>query len=275
MRYSISLSAVICCLILFQSDPFLANDAPVNLEAGGARALNWPLKLTVEMESETVRIILGQKSYVVDARFNFRNKGETIEVDVGFPKNGEGYFDKRFPHTSDFIKFETWVDSVQVDFVEKPNKASIEGSFTLPDLVKKIKQTEKFDDLSLSAKDYRWMVKERVRFPSNKITTTRVRYEAQYNYGGGECKGTLAYIYGTGKYWNGNIGKSTFIIDATGIPNEDRPPRKAIHFSNENDKSKAKWKTLNDGIMQFVIQNYKPKTPDDGISVSIGCTHWD
>lgn len=274
MRYSIGLFAIIYCLILFQSDPSLANDAPVNLEAGGATALNWPLKLTVEMESETVRIILGQKSYVVDATFNFRNKGETIEVDVGFPKNGEGYFDKRFPHTSDFIKFETWVDGVQVDFIEKPNKASIEGSFTLPDLVKKIKETEKFDDLSLAAKDYRWMVKERVRFPSNKITTTRVRYEAQYNYGGGGCKGTLAYIYGTGKYWNGNIGKSTFIIDMTEIPKEDRPPRKAIYFSNENDKSKAKWKTLKEGIVQFVIQNYKPKTPNDWIAVSIGCSNW-
>jgi len=275
VRYSIGLFAIICCLILFQCDSSLANDAPVNLEAGGAQPLSWPRKLNVEMESETVRIILGQPSYVVDATFNFQNKGETIEVDVGFPKKGEGYFDERFPHVSDFIKFETWVDGVQVEFVEKPNKASIEGPFTLPDLVKKIKQTEKFDNLSLRATDYRWMVKKRVRFPPNKITTTRVRYEAQYNSRGGECRGIMAYIYGTGRYWNGNIGKSTFIIDATGIPTEDRPPRKSIYFSNENDESKAKWETLKDGIVQFVIQDYKPKTPDDWIAVSIGCTHWD
>lgn len=137
MRYSIGLSAIICCLILFQSDPSLANDAPVNLEAGGAQALSWPLKLTVEMESETVRIILGQTSYVVDSTFNFRNIGETVEVDVGFPKNGGGYLDNRFAQTSDFIKFETWVDGLQVNFVEKPNRASIEGSYTLPDLIKK------------------------------------------------------------------------------------------------------------------------------------------
>lgn len=273
MRYSIGLSAIFYCLVLFQPDLSLANDAPVNIDSGGAQALSWPLELAVEMESETVRIILGQKSYVVDAAFNFRNKGKTIEVDVGFPKNGSGYFGKLFPHTSDFIKFETWVDGVQVNFEEKPNKASIEGSYTLPDLIKEIKQTEELDELSLYVKDYRWMVKK-VRFPSYKVTTTRVRYEAQYNRGG-ECKATLAYIYGTGIYWNGNIGKSTFIIDMTGIPKEDRPPRKGVYFSNKKDKSKAKWKTLRDGIMQFAIQNYKPNTPDDWIAVSIGCPYWE
>jgi hypothetical protein len=60
----------------------------------------------------------------------------------------------------------------------------------------------------------------------------------------------------------------------TEIPKEDRPARKAVYFSNVNDKSKAKWNTLKDGIMQFVIQNYKPKTPDDWIAVSIGCSNW-
>ena len=103
MIRTLNLSAIFCCLLLFQPAVSFANDAPINLESGGARALSRPFKLTVAMESETVNIILGEKSYMVDAVFNFRNKGKTMEVDVGFPKNGMGYYGD-FPQTSDFIK---------------------------------------------------------------------------------------------------------------------------------------------------------------------------
>lgn len=266
MRYSLGLSAVICCLILFQSDPALGNDAPVILHSGGAQVMSGPM--TVKMESEVVQITLGKDSYKVDATFNFINTGEKVVIDVGFPKNGQGWIDDRFSHTIDFIKFETWVNREPVECIEQPSMARIEGGYTLPDLIKNIRQSKDIKKLNLTAIDNRWMVKEKVEFPSNKITTTRVRYEAPYN-PASPCKGTMSYIYGTGNYWNGNIGTSTFIIDSTRIPKGDRP--RDIYISDERDRQKAKVTTPKAGIIQCVIQDYKPHASDAWVGLSLGC----
>lgn len=269
MRYLKSVVAFATAVLSVYSikvNTSFANDAPINLQGGGAQALSGPL--TVSMESEVVKIILGKVSYTVDATFNFSNSGETVNLEVGFPKNGTGWIDSRFSQTSDFIKFETWVDGKQVNFIEKPNTASIEGHYTLPGLINHIKQTNEIEALNLMAKDYRWMVKEKVQFPSNKLTTTRVRYEAPYLNFGGECKGGLSYIYGTGSYWQGNIGESKFIVDATGIPVEDRPTEMSI---DETDKNKMKCDTIGDGFLQCVLENYKPRMPDASVVVAVGC----
>jgi hypothetical protein len=249
------------------SNSSFANDAPINLQSGSAQALTGPL--TVSMDSEVVRIILGKTSYTVDAVFNFSNSGETVKLNVGFPKNGAGWLDDRFSSTSEFIKFETWVDGKQVKVTEKPNTASIEGHYTLPELIKHVKQTKKTKDMNVMAKDYRWMVKEKVPFPSRKITTTRVRYEAPYQSFGGECKGGLTYIYGTGSNWSGNIGESKFIVDSTGIPKDDWP--KDMSFVDEKDKNKIKCENLSEGILQCVIKDYKPEAPEAGVVVGVGC----
>jgi hypothetical protein len=90
MRHTISITFLV---LLFSFPVFLtsslrANDAPINLQSGGAQALSGPL--TVCMESEVVKIKLNKESYVVDASFAFRNTGPTVKLNVGFPKNGEG-----------------------------------------------------------------------------------------------------------------------------------------------------------------------------------------
>jgi hypothetical protein len=244
-----------------------ANDAPINLQSGGAQALTGPL--SVSMESEIVRIILGKKSYAVDATFNFFNSGDAVTLSVGFPKNGVGRLDGRFKQTSEFIKFETWVDNKPVKFVEQPNTASIEGMYTLPALIKHIRNSNKMEKLGVMAKDYRWMVKESVTFPSKKTTTTRVRYEAPYQNFGAECNGGLTYIYGTGSYWDGNIGESKFIVEAGGIPKKERP--KEMVFVVETDKNKIKCNTISDGTLQCIIKDYKPATPEAGVVVGVGC----
>ncbi len=273
MQYSnlLKLSFVlIVILFTLKTNTVRANDAPINLQGGSVHALTGPL--TVSMESEIVKIILHKKSYTVDAFFNFINSGETVALNVGFPKNGAGWLDERFTHTSDFIKFETWVDGKQVKFVEQPNTASIEGEYTLPNLLKHIKQTDKPEKLNVMAKDYRWMVKEKVNFPRDKKTTTSVRYEAPYQDFGGECKGGLEYIYGTGSHWKGNIGESKFILDATEIPKEDRP--KEMSF-DKTDKSRAKCVNIRDGIIQCILKNYKPATSDAVVVVGVGCVDFE
>lgn len=244
-----------------------ANDAPINLQGGGALPLTGPL--SVSMESEIVRIILGKKSYTVDALFNFINSGEAVSLSVGFPKNGVGRLDGRFKQTSEFLKFETWVNDKPVKFVEKPNTASIEGEYTLPALIKYVRKSNNSEKLGVMAKDYRWMVKESVQFPSKKTTTTRVRYEAPYQDFGGECKGGLTYIYGTGSHWDGNIGESKFIVDASGISKKEWP--KEMVFVAETDKDKIRCDSIGAGMLQCIIKDYKPATPEAGVVVGVGC----
>ena len=253
-------------IILFFPSLSKANDAPVILDSGGAQLMSGPM--TVKMESEVVQITLGKSSYIVDATFNFKNTGEKTEIDVGFPKNGQGWIDDRFSHTVDFIKFETWVNGYPVEFIEKPNMVRVEGYYTLPDLIKSIKESENIKGLNISAIDKRWMVKEKVKFPSNRITVTRVRYEAPYN-PANECRGVMGYTYGTGQYWKGNIGKSTFIIDQTQIPKDERPNH--IYISDKQDRKKAKISYPREGFIKCVIRDYKPHSSDAWISLDIGC----
>ncbi len=250
--------------LVFSPKQVLGNDAPINLQSGGAQPLSGPL--SVSMKSEVVTIKLGKDSYIVDAMFDFLNTGKTVKLNVGFPKNGEGWLDTRFSHTSDFIKFETWVDGSPASFAEEPNSASVEGHYTLPELIKHIKRVDDPKALQLRAQDYRWMVKK-VIFPSNTITTTRVRYEAPYQ-DFGECKAGMTYIYGTGSYWRGNIGESRFIVDATALPQDDRP--KTMHFDKEIDKSKLMCSEPHDGILECMIKEYKPSQKGTVI-VTYGC----
>jgi hypothetical protein len=260
------LSILILCFLTNTTS--LANDAPVNLKSGGLNVLAG-MTAYISMEKEVVKIVLGKESYIVDATFTFLNTGDTVNIDVGFPKRGSGWLGDDFHQASDFIKFETWVNGKPVKFVEAAGTSHIEGNYTFPSLVAYIKQTNTLNDLKgLWIKDDRWMVKENITFPANKITTTRVYYEAPYQEGG-ECKWLATYIYGTGLYWGGDIGESKFIVDATSIPKDDRP--KNISFVAEKDKSHIKCKTFSDGITQCVITNYKPATEDASIVIGIGC----
>ncbi len=267
VRY-INLAAMLSVLILsvlsLNISASFAGDAPVNLQGGGAQPLNG--YMTVAMDSEIVKIILGKDSYTVDAVYNFSNTVKTVHLNIGFPKNGSGRLDNRFANTSDFIKFETWVDDKPVTFVEKPNTASIEGRYTLPELIRYIKQTDKIEDLT--GKDYRWMVKDDVPFPSNKITSIRLRYVAPYQSFGFECSGGLKYIYGTGLYWKGNIRESNFIVDATGLPKEDRP--RDMRFVDQKVEVHPDCSSISDGVFQCVLRDYKPSRPDAGVVVFIG-----
>ncbi len=250
------LSVLIFSLFALRINTSFAGNVPVNLQGGGAKALNG--YMTVAMDSENVRIILGKNSYTVDAVFTFSNIAKTVHLNVGFPKNGS--------NTADFIKFETWIDDKPVDFIEKPNIASIAGRYTLPELIRHIRQTDDLADLM--AKDSRWMVIEEAAFPSNRKTTVRARYAAPYQDFGSECKGGLKYIYGSSLYWKGNIRESKFIVDATGLPKEERP--KDMRFIDEEDKKNAECVVVSDGVIQCVLKDHKPATPDARVVVLLG-----
>jgi hypothetical protein len=64
------------------------------------------------------------------------------------------------------------------------------------------------------------------------------------------------------------IGESKFILDSTGISKKDRPEE--MRFE-ESDTSKIKCEKKSDGIIECVIKDYKPVTPEAEVAVSVGC----
>jgi hypothetical protein len=154
---------------------------------------------TIRMDSEEVTIRLQKDGYTVDAIFHFFNTGETTKEWVGFPKRGMGS-SATFTGIQDFMQFQTWVGDQPVLFREER-----EFWTRVPIFLRGI--------FSYIVEDRRWLVKE-VTFPGHTETTTRVKYEAHYHF----SEGNIAfYIYGTGSYWRDNIGRATFIVDASEI----------------------------------------------------------
>jgi len=151
------------------------------------------------MDAEQVTILLHMDSYTVDAIFHFFNTGDTTTEWVGFPKRGMGY-SGTFTGTTDFIRFQTWVGQEEVLFREERDFWS-----RIPIFVRGL--------FSNIVTDNRWLVKQ-VTFAGHGETVTRVRYETHYHVTEGK---SALYIYGTGSHWEGNIGKATFIIDASEI----------------------------------------------------------
>lgn len=238
-----------------------ANDSPVHLIGGGAAPKYGPVK-TIQMESEEIIIKLGPKTYTVDAKFKFFNSGTTTDELVGFPKRGMGYWGM-FNGTKPFIKFDTWVNDIKTDFKEEPDTSTIRGEAYLSDLIAKVQANE---TNSFFLTDDRWLVK-RVTFASQKHTTTRVVYEAKYQelYGGG-CLAAY-YIYGTGTYWKGPIGKATFIIDEM-----DKPHDKSVlvRFPIDSDQRyKATKKKKSPSMTAYELSSFKPKD-DDQLYIFIG-----
>jgi len=263
MRNSLSwsLALSISLLTIFTAVPCYANDAPVHLIGGGAAPRYGPIQ-TIQMEAEEIIIKLGPKTYIVDATFNFFNTGKTTEELVGFPKRGMGYWSS-FTGTKPFIKFDTWINDIKTDFKEEPDTSTIKGDAYLSDLIATV-QANKTNSFFLT--DDRWLVK-RVTFETQKRTTTRVVYEAEYQelYDGG-CL-AARYIYGTGSYWKGPIGKATFIIDEM---NKPRGKGVFVRFPNDSDKRyNATIKKKSPTTTAYELSSFKPKS-DDQLDIFIG-----
>ncbi len=263
MRYAFFLTATLIAFTFYTSLS-TANDAPIKLMSGSAAPyLNSSSK--IRMDSEIVEITLHNRSYVVDATFNFINSGDTVSINVGFPKRGQGYLDDRFQHADEFIRFEAWVNGSKVDVSEMPGKTLIDGTESS---VPKLTETARTPSSSGTpfAHDYRWMVRK-VDFPAGKKTVTRVRYEAAYQ-DFGNCYGAR-YIYGTGMYWDGNIGSSKFAINCAVSEGVDMCWDQIQDAGNGN-KYKVTRKKIKKDVVQYEMKNYKPDA-DDQIFMTVGC----
>ncbi len=161
-----------------------ANEAFVEV-AGGAVSMRPPEETEIELASETIRIYLSAKEYVIDASFVFKNHGNTVTLDVGFPR-----YDYGTPETAQFRDFRTWVNDQPVRARQMPSANDV------------------------AAEIRSWYVKQ-VRFPADELTTTRVRYRSAY--GRDRLMRTVEYLYGTGRTWSGDIGHLRVQVFNSGV----------------------------------------------------------
>ncbi|OGG46268.1 MAG: hypothetical protein A3F84_07945 [Candidatus Handelsmanbacteria bacterium RIFCSPLOWO2_12_FULL_64_10] len=190
---------MVCCLILSAPGVAWCNDAPITISGGSATLMD-ERQTNISLDSEIVRIELGDTTYTVDATFRFFNHGASETVTVGFPNHGIGFFSE----LQDFLDFKTWVNDEKSEFKE------IRGSLVTTGHRADSASAEAFERDFSEARfrdETRWFVKE-VTFQGKKETTTRVRYVAPYVFAGR----TAIYLYGTGKAWKGEIGRAAFVI---------------------------------------------------------------
>jgi hypothetical protein len=181
------LTSIACVLWIFLSIPALPQELLLRCAGGGIKLLDGK-ETSISLDSEIVKIELGNTTYTVDATFDLFNHAKTRTHKVGFPKYGYG----ALKGIDDFTRLEIWVNDEEDSFTEVQGEAKIDGSFL---------------------EETRWLVKE-VEFKGYEKATIRVRYTIhgyevaslhQWNYG-------AQYLHGTGRYWKDNIKKATFIV---------------------------------------------------------------
>ncbi|MFA5779759.1 MAG: YARHG domain-containing protein [Elusimicrobiota bacterium] len=161
-----------------------ADDTYVEIAGGAAKIMDE--HNSISMVSEYVIMdITKSEYYTVDASFEFYNNGVDTETVVGFPQvewvmNNDDLKDEEF---SNFVSFKTFINESEAKTVVIPN-------------------SEKKTDVK------KWIIKT-VKFPSQKVTKTRVIYKAPYGDVSGRTILAL-YLYGTGGSWYGSIGKVIF-----------------------------------------------------------------
>jgi hypothetical protein len=182
-----------------------ANDT--NLPAGGS-----PKQLSthrsVSMQSEYVKVSIGDELVTVDCDFTFKNSGPACRVRVGFPDQaGEGDPDAAVPAQGYFRTFRSWVDGKRVS--TKVVKSGSPGEV--------------------------WHVKE-VRFPAGATVKVRNRYTVDV--GNSVASSPMLvhlakYVLHTGSSWKGRIGRSVVDVVFTGkkVKGPVRPTE--IEFSGE------------------------------------------
>lgn len=194
MRY---LCALLLCVAVIGTLGFprsgRADIGPVILAGGSASPMS--AHGAIRMDSMEVTIRLKMNSFIVDAVFSLFNTGKAMTQWVGFPKYGAAALSGE---AIDFMSFSAWVDGKPEPFVEERDLFRNQSPF--------FSRTT-----GTGTEESRWMLKQLV-FPGHARKTIRVRYEAEY---AGDR--FAFYLYGTGRYWKGNIGKATFIIDSTDV----------------------------------------------------------
>ncbi|MEW6351669.1 MAG: hypothetical protein AB1646_21685 [Thermodesulfobacteriota bacterium] len=162
----------------------------------------------IRMDAMDVTIRRKYTTYVIDAEYRFFNTGATRREEVFFAKCGG-------PNSSDFIRFELWVNGRAIDFREEKD---------LPTRPCEPRQSPKF---RIYFCPLGRLIVGDVTFAGDAPTTVRARYEAYYtitDYALEGCDGV--YASSDQAAWKGPIGKASYIIDGNAVATDGKPPIK-------------------------------------------------
>lgn len=216
----------------------LADDSFIGIVGGSAQ--NIEKHQTIQMTEEYVRMDVSSQTYTVKAHFRFYNNGASTAVLVGFPAMPKAL-------KQDFLSFKTFVNAKSAEFTDYP-----------PDHAKNTTRNILGDQIP----EHYYKVKQ-VSFPAHSTTTTSVEYIAPLGSRAPNLKWAL-YVFGTGRTWNGPIGKAIFDInfdESSLISSYD----KMEFFSIDNASPKIIHRS--NGQIVFGIDNLIPKLETDGIQI--------
>jgi len=235
-----------CCV------PALANDSEIAF-GGSPRLVTG--KSTVSMQSENVKISIGDESVKVECRFVFKNYGPACTVRMGFPDQGEGAANPEEEGPVKHIKgtfdsFKSWVGGQPVS--TKLIRAERPGHY--------------------------WHAKT-VQFASNATVEVRDLYTvtvgSQITRDAGSVR-QAAYMLHTGSSWAGNIGKTE--IEVSFHRKDVSGPLKVVQIPSGGEVYGDKTVPLHPhGIafrggcapaisgttLRFVLTNWRPTKKDD------------
>ena len=178
MGYNIFMKYLFLALLLmnFVSYDLYANDAWVEA-AGGSYRIMGEKNANIQMIREEIEINMYNDYYEMRIFFVFRNSGDDVILNVGFPEYSYG--------TQTIAEFSNFRSSINDNWVtvEKVNNDYNNNSWI---------------------KINSWYVKQ-VEFRANSIVTSIVEYRAQYANSG--PFNSVQYLYGTGGTWKDTIGE--------------------------------------------------------------------
>jgi hypothetical protein len=220
-------------MLLLLSSVAISNDCIVIL--GSSDEIVSVQATNISMREEEIIITLHKDYYEVDVTFDFFNNGAEEKVLLGFPVKD------MVPPALD--------DKIEVyDFKSYVNGEAIPVNTTKKNTVSQ--NTDK--------KYKKWFIRD-VMFPANSRTVSRVTYKSKYSYCG--WSSLAGYIYGTGRFWKGGIGKMTVIIN-----HGDDMLIELIGFG-EAKPSEFIWEA--NGKYKYVFESVNPTHDDESISIEV------
>lgn len=189
----------------------------------------------IRMESEDVRISLGNHSMHVRASFNFVNEGRAQTVTTAFPESITDFEDRKAASPFAIKWFKAWVDGKPVSVSRK--KVDFKG------LVE-------FGEYSAV-----WV--KQVSFPAHGRRNVVCEYEAAYS----EGRATIYayYVLRTGATWKGKIGRCSISVDWKSLPSGDEPEFTMEDAPISGDAKKIRPRRSGEGWAKFVFRNFEPK----------------
>jgi hypothetical protein len=236
---SYALKTIALVLLLANSLTF-ANDAQFVIGRND-EIINVESK-NITMREEEIIITLRKDYYEVDVTFNFFNNGPQEGVQLGFPIR---YLYNRTQDKEPY-DFKSYINGKAVTHIVK-----VDSSDTLESGIRWQKI---------------WYVRD-VTFPANSQTVSRVTYKSKYST---DPPGFRAgYIYGTGKFWQGAIGKMDIVINHGDdvLINNIGFGANVLKKNINADSSKFIWEE--NGKYRWIFKNVKPKSKWEYILIDV------